>query len=378
MNALCQRGRAVLTTTVWLCMGLLAGPASADLTVAVAGPMTGGEAAFGAQFKAGAELAVKDLNAKGGVLGQQLKLVISDDFCDPKQAVAAAHQLVDQGVQVVVGHFCSGCSIPASLVYSEAKLLQISPGSTAPAFTDGAARRGHHGVLRVCGRTDQQGAVAGAYLAAKYQGKNVAIVHDGTPYAKSLADGTKVALNAAGLTEKLFEAITPGEPDYSALVAKLKDAAIDAVFYGGYYREAGLLVRQMRAQSLGTQLVSGNAIDTKQFWETAGAAGEGTLMTQQVDAATLPSAADVVNEFKARGVVPEGYTLYAYAAFQVFAQAARAAGSTDLDKVAPVLRNTTFKTVLGALTFDQKGDPIGGPKYTMYVWKSGVAELLAP
>ena len=203
--------------------------------------MTGQNAAFGEQLRRGAEMAVKDINAKGGVLGQQLKLAVGDDVCDPKQAVAVANKLAKDGAKFVAGHYCSSSSIPASDVYHEEGVIQMSPGSTNPKLTD----RGLENVFRVCGRDDQQGVVAGKYLSETYKGKNIAILHDKSAYGQGLAEETKKALNAAGQTEKLFEAYTPGEKDYSSLVTKLKQLGVDAVYVGGYHTEAGLIARQM-------------------------------------------------------------------------------------------------------------------------------------
>src|SRR5690349_5715189 len=145
-----------------------------DLTVAMVGPMTGQYAAFGEQMRRGAEMAVQDINAKGGVMGQQLKLVVEDDACDPKQAVAIANKLASAKVALVAGHFCSGSSIPASKVYAEENLLQISPASTNPVLTEA----GLDNVFRTCGRDDQQGLVAGNFIVDRYKGKKVAILHD--------------------------------------------------------------------------------------------------------------------------------------------------------------------------------------------------------
>ncbi|MEM9682748.1 MAG: branched-chain amino acid ABC transporter substrate-binding protein, partial [Pseudomonadota bacterium] len=200
-----------------------AGVAKAEIKIAVVGPMTGQYASFGAQMKAGAEQAVADINAKGGVLGQKLELLVGDDACDPKQAVAVANQMASRGVALIAGHFCSGSSIPASKVYEEEGILQISPASTNPKLTD----EGGPNVFRVCGRDDQQGEVAGTFLADNFKGKKIAIIHDKTAYGKGLADETRKSLNAKGMKEALYEAYTAGEKDYSALVSKLKGNNID-------------------------------------------------------------------------------------------------------------------------------------------------------
>src|SRR5882724_7526655 len=170
-----------------------------DISVGVAGPMTGGEATFGRQMKNGADQAVADLNAAGGVLGKKLKLEVGDDACDPKQARSVAEKLAGLKIPFVAGHYCSSSSIPASEAYAEGNVLQITPASTNPLYTE----RKLWNVARVCGRDDQQGGVAGAFIAKNYKGKNIAILNDKTTYGKGLADETKKALNAAGVTEKM-------------------------------------------------------------------------------------------------------------------------------------------------------------------------------
>ena len=340
--------------------------AKADVVVASAGPMSGQYASFGAQLKAGAEMWLKDTNAKGGILGEKVKLVIGDDACDPKQAVAVANKFAGQGVTYVDGHFCSGASIPASKVYTEEGIIQVSPAATNPAFTD----KGGPNVFRVCGRDDQQGEVAGAFLAKEYSGKKVAIIHDKTAYGKGLADATKKNMNKGGLKETMYEAITAGEKDYSALVSKLKSNGIEAVYLGGYHTEGGLIVRQMRDQGMKTKLISGDALVTAEYWQITGDAGEGTLMTFSPDPRNNPEAAPLVKKFKAAGIEPEGYVLYSYAALQVFEQAATQAGSLDRKKVLKAMKKGKFNTVLGTLSFDKKGD-VSLPGYVFYEWSKG-------
>ncbi|MBM3489414.1 MAG: branched-chain amino acid ABC transporter substrate-binding protein [Alphaproteobacteria bacterium] len=340
------------------------------LAVAAAGPMTGQYAAFGEQLKRGAEMAVADLNAKGGVLGKKLILEIGDDACDPKQAVAVANQFASNKLVFVAGHFCSSSSIPASAVYAESGTLQITPASTNPALTEGAAEKGWGHVFRTCGRDDAQGRVAGAYLAKAYKGKKVAIIHDKSTYGKGLADETKKAMNAAGLKEAMYEAITQGDKDFKALISKMKAAGIDAMYLGGYHTEAGLLVRQAREQGFKAQLISGDALVTDEYWKITGKFGEGTLMTFAPDPRKAPEAKDIVAKFKAQGYDPEGYTLYTYAAFQVYAQAAAKAKSTKSSDVAKQIKGQTYDTVIGKLSYDKKGD-VSNSKYVFYVFSDG-------
>jgi branched-chain amino acid transport system substrate-binding protein len=345
----------------------LSGAAQADITIATVGPMTGDNASTGEQFKNGASLAVEALNAKGGVLGQKVVLEIGDDACDPKQAVAVANQVAAKGVVFVAGHYCSGSSIPASEVYAESNIIQISPGSTNPKYTD---QRPGPGTFRVCGRDDAQGTVAGTYIAEKLKDKKIAILNDKSAYGQGLADETKKALNAAGVTEVLFDSYNAGEKDYSQLVTKLKAAGVDVLYVGGYRAEAGLILRQMRDQGMSTQLMGGDDLLSDEFWTITGAAGDGTMVTFAPDPRKNPAAADVLKAFEAKGADPAGYALYAYAAVQVWAQAAEKAGSTDFDKVAAALGSNTFDTVLGPIKFDAKGDVVDA-KFVWYLGKDG-------
>jgi branched-chain amino acid transport system substrate-binding protein len=341
-----------------------------DIKIAVVGPITGSNAAIGEQMTRGARMAVEDINAKGGVLGKKLVLEIADDACDPKQAVAAANDVVGKGVVFVDGHYCSSASIPASSVYHEAGILQITPASTNPALTDDAAKKGWNNVFRVCGRDDAQGAVAGKYLADHYKGKKVAIIHDKTAYGKGLADETKKAANKLGVKEVMYEAINQGDKDFTALVSKMKQANIDAIYFGGYQTEAGLIVRQARDQGLKAPLIGGDALVTEEFWKITGPAGEGTLMTFAPDPRKIPAAKAVVDRFMAQGYNPEGYTLYTYAAIQAFKDAAEKAKSVKLDELSKALKSMKAETVIGTLDWNEKGD-ITNPEYVFYVWKDG-------
>jgi branched-chain amino acid transport system substrate-binding protein len=347
-----------------------AGVARAEIKIAVAGPITGSSAAVGEQMRRGAEMAVADINAKGGILGQKLALQVGDDACDPKQAVAVANRFSVSGVLFVAGHYCSSTSIPASAVYADSGIIEISPASTNPAYTDDAAKKGWTNIFRVCGRDDAQGKVAGVYIADHFKGKPVAIIDDKTTYGAGLANETRKALHAAGVTEVLNESINQGDKDFSALVSKMKQANVGVIYFGGYYTEAGLIVRQAKEQGLSAPLVGGDGLVSTDFWKIAGDAGAGTLMTFSPDPRNNPTAAPIVAEFRQQGYEPEGYTLYTYATVQAFAQAVVAANSVKLDAIAKALHAGKFDTVLGTFGFDAKGDIIG-PGYVLFVWKDG-------
>lgn len=360
--------RLALVVLAALSLGLVAcdQKKSDAIVIGVAGPVSGSEAVFGEQFVHGATKAVADINAKGGILGKQLELVIGDDACDPKQAVSVANDMASKGAVFVAGHYCSDSSIPASEVYSDAGIIQITPASTNPTFTE----RGLANVFRICGRDDAQGPTAAAYVAEHFAGKRIAVVDDKSTYGKGLADEFTKALNAAGTEEVLHESISKGDKDYSPLISKLKQAGAEVLYFGGYKTEGGLIVRQMREQGLSTVLIGGDALVTDEFWSITGAAGEGTLMTFGPDPRLDPNNAKLVEEFRADKYEPEAYTLYTYAAIQAWAQAAEKAGTTDAAKVEAALKANHFDTVLGKIGFDAKGD-MDAPGYVFYAWKDG-------
>jgi len=357
-----KRAAATLGAAVALMAAGTAAPAAAqDITIAVAGPMTGAQSPFGRQMKNGAELAVADINAAGGVLGKQLKLEVGDDSCDPKQARSIAEKYSGMKIPFVAGHFCSSSSIPASEAYAEGNVLEITPASTNPLFTE----RKLWNVLRMCGRDDQQGVIAAEFLAKNFKGKNIAILNDKSTYGKGLADETKKALNKLGIQEKMFESYNQGDKDFSAIVTRLKRDNVDLVYVGGYHQESGLLVRQMRDQGLQTTLMGGDALNDKEFASVTGPAGAGTLFTFGPDPRDKPTAKAIVEKFKAKGIDPEGYTLYTYAAIQVWAQAVTKAGTTDPKKIAETIKGGAWDTVQGKLSFDIKGD-IKAIDYVVY------------
>lgn len=359
--------KLLLSAVALTAMVAYGGSAWAEVLVGVGGPLTGPNAAFGAQLQKGAEQAAADINAAGGINGEQIKIVLGDDVSDAKQGVSVANKFVADGVKFVVGHFNSGVSIPASEVYAENGILQITPASTNPQFTE----RGMWNTFRTCGRDDQQGAVAGAYIAEKFKDTKVAVVHDKTPYGQGLADETKKAMNSLGITEVMYEGITAGDKDYSALISKMKEAGVGVVYFGGLHTEAGLIMRQMADGGLKATLMSGDGITSNELASIAGDAVNGTLMTFPPDPRKNPNAADAVKKFRDAGFEPEAYTLYSYAALQVIAEAAKKVGSNDPEAVAAALKEKgPYTTVIGELGWNEKGD-ITRPDYVMYTWKKG-------
>jgi len=339
----------------------------AEILVAVAGPMKGQYAALGEHIKLGAATAVADINASGGINGEQVKLVVEDDSCEPRQAVAAAERLVAQNARLVIGHYCSGASIAAAPTYAKAGILMLSPSSTNPKFTD----EGAWNTNRLAQRDDAQGSFAGAAVAKAFAGKNIAILNDGSVFGKSLATRFKSALNAGGVTEKLDITYKPGFNEYEEQVNAILAANTDLLYVGGYPQEAGTIIRSLRDLASSAVLVGADPLLVEQFWSVAGTAGEGTYATFMRDPLTIEQAQALIARLNAAGTPPEGFTLHAYASLQVYAAAARATGSFDGRKLSGWLRGSnSVDTVIGPVALDAQGD-VKDPSFTWYRWSEG-------
>ncbi|POA18650.1 branched-chain amino acid ABC transporter substrate-binding protein [Pseudomonas sp. FW300-N1A1] len=357
--------KGFLTLAVAAALGVSAF-AQADVKIGVAGPMTGANAAFGEQYMKGAQAAADAVNAAGGVNGEKVVLVKGDDACEPKQAVTVAKDLTNQKVAGVVGHFCSSSTIPASEIYDEAGIITITPGSTNPKVTE----RGLSAMFRMCGRDDQQGIVAGDYIVDVLKGKKVVVLHDKDTYGQGLADATKAQLVKRGVEPVLYEGLTRGEKDFSAVVTKIRGAGADVVYFGGLHPEAGPLVRQIREQGLkDVKFMSDDGIVTDELVTTAGGAQyvDGVLMTFGADPRMLPESKAVVDAFRKAGTEPEGYTLYAYASVQTLAAGFNGAKSNKGEDAAKWLKANPVKTVMGEKTWDGKGD-LKISDYVVYQW----------
>jgi branched-chain amino acid transport system substrate-binding protein len=364
--------RLLVAAAVVVFAAALGGLARADVLIGMAGPLTGKNAWFDEQMERGAALAVADINAAGGVLGQKVQLITADDFCDPEQAVAAARKLVSDGVIFVVGHFCSGASIPASEIYEAAGVLMISPSINRMLTELGRAN-----VFRITHRDDVEGMMAGNYLADHWPGQKIAILHDNTTLGKGIADTIKKQLNNRGVTEAIYQAYVPGRHDYGEEIAELQAADIAVLYIGGYHAEIALIARAARDRGYLVQLVAGGVLANEEFGLIAGAAADGALFIDDPDRRRNPEAAPVVERFRASDFEPVGDTMYAYAAVQVWAQAAEKAGSLELDAMIAALREHQFDTVLGPIDFDEKGD-LTVQNLAWYVWRGGSYVPLEP
>jgi branched-chain amino acid transport system substrate-binding protein len=355
------------------CISLVtAAPVRAEVRIGLAAPLTGSVAWGGVEMKEGAELAAADLNAKGGVLGQQIRIMTADDYCEGEQAIAAANKLVAARVAAVVGHPCSGAALPVSKVYFEAGILMISTFATTTKLTE----QGFQNVFRVVGRDDLQGRIAADFLAEQFSERRLGILHDGTVYGIGLAQETKKRLNERGIAEILFDQIAPGQVDYFDIIRRIRAEGVTVLYFAGYAPEAALIVRQAHSVGYDLQLVSGDSIGQENFGLIAGPAADGALMTFPTDPRDRPGAAALSKRIS-DGADLSSF-LHAYCALQVWAQAVEKADTFETEAVADALRANDFDTVLGRIGFDAKGDVTGYDTFVWYVWKDGKYVPLKP
>lgn len=334
---------------------IAASAAQAEITIATAGPMTGQYASFGEQMRRGAEMAVADINARGGVLGQKLKLEIGDDACDPKQAVAVANRVVNDGVQFVVGHLCSDSTLPASDVYDDEGILMITPASTNPVITE----RDLEFVMRTIGLDSDQGPTAARYILEQVKPERIAVIHDKKQYGEGLASSVRDALKDAGVEVVAYEGVTSGDKDFSTLIAKLQRDKVDFVYYGGYHPELGLILRQSAEKGFKARFMGPEGVGHKDITSIAGDASEGLLVTLPKKYDLDPANAPVVQAIQAKGEDPSGpFVWTTYAAVEAIAEGIKRAG-TDPEAVAKALRTEPVNTVMGPLSWDEKGDLLG-------------------
>lgn len=347
---------------------LLSHSLAAEIKIGVAASHTGLYAAFGEQLWRGVSLAIEHINQDGGISGEQLLAVKADDQCKESLAANAAETLVNQErVDLIIGHVCSATSIVGSEIYRQADLLMIAPASTNPRVTD----RRLPNVLRVAGRDDDQGKVASGYIVNRLKAKRIAIIHDRDLYGKGLADATRAGLGDEKLV--LYTSLARGEEDYTSVVDEILLKRSDLVYFGGLHTEAGILLRQLREKGFDGWFVSGAGIASHNFVDKVKEPHylSRALMTfgaDPRDAVINPAGIEVVESFRQQGFEPEGYTLYAYAATQLAAEAIRQTGSTDGVSLADWLKNNRVATVMGERAFDSKGD-LTDSIYVMYRWQ---------
>ena len=339
------------------------------IKLGVAGPHSGDLASYGIPSVKAAELVVKNINAKGGILGRKVELMVEDDVCKPEIATNTATKLISNGVHVVLGHICSGATKAALGIYKESKVIVMSPSATNPPLTQSGD---YPNFFRTIASDDAQAKLEVDFALNNLNLKKIAVIHDKGDYGKGLAEFAKKFLEDSGKAEVvLYEGLTPGAVDYSAIVQKINNSGAEAVIYGGYHPEASKLVMLMRKKKMDTVFISDDGVKDVTFIKVAGDYAEGVYATGPKDVSQNPLAIAATEAHKkAYGEDPGAFFLNAYAATQALLNAIQKAGSTDYDALSRALRTEYVETPLGKISFDDRGDAIG-VGFSMYQVKNG-------
>jgi branched-chain amino acid transport system substrate-binding protein len=358
-------GAALLTA---VCSGSLF--AADTIKLGIAGAHSGDLASYGLPTVKAAELVVKEINAKGGVLGRQVELLTEDDVCKPEVAANTGTKLVSKGVHAIIGHICSGATKAALGIYKDAKLIAVSPSATNPELTQSGQ---YPNFYRTIASDDAQARLEVDFTIGTLKAKKIAVLHDKGDYGKGLAEyAKKFAEDSKKASVVLFEGITPGAVDYSAVVQKIKRSGAEAVIYGGYHPEASSIVSQMRKRGMKTHFISDDGVKDDTFIKVAGKYAEGVYATGPKDTTKNPLAIAAIEAHKkAYGSDPGAFFLNGYAATQAILNAIEKAGSTDYAAVGKALQNEFVETPLGKIRFDKRGDAIG-VGFSMYQVRKGV------
>ncbi|MCW5211965.1 branched-chain amino acid ABC transporter substrate-binding protein [Desulfobulbus sp. TB] len=335
------------------------------IKIGVAGAMSGDLASYGLPTARAAELVVKDINAGGGINGVPVELLIEDDVCKPEVATNTATKLLSAGVKAVIGHICSSATKAALPIYDEANVIVISPSATDSDLTKSGK---YPTFYRTIAPNDAQANSIVTFTVDSLKAQKIAIIHDKGDYGKGLAeDARKIIRNGALATIVLFEGITPGAVDYSAVVQKIKRTRADAVIFGGYHPEASKIVTQMRKRRVKTLFISDDGVKDESFTRVAGKYAEGVYATGPADVSANPITRKYRQAYMEKYKVEPGpFFDNAVAAVLVLTNSIRVANSTDTDKIAKTLRTQATATPFGEIMFDKHGDAIG-VGYSLYV-----------
>jgi len=339
------------------------------IKIGVAGAHSGDLASYGLPSVKAAELVVKEINEKGGIMGRKVELLIEDDVCKPEVATNTATKLVSQGVHAVLGHICSGATKAALGIYRESNVITMSPSATNPALTQS---NDYPNFFRTIASDDAQARLEVDFALDILKLNKIAVLHDKGDYGKGLAEFAKSFLENSGRAEVvLYEGITPGAVDYSAVVHKIKASGAEAVIYGGYHPEASRLVMLMRKKKMDTIFISDDGVKDITFIKVAGEYAEGVYATGPRDVSKNPLAVKANDDHKkSYGSDPGAFYLNAYAAAQAMLNAIEKAGSTDYTAIKKSLTTKYVETPLGKISFDERGDAIG-VGFSMYQVKNG-------
>ncbi len=344
------------------------------IILGVAGAHSGDLASYGLPTVNAAKLVVEKYNAKGGVNGMLIEVVPQDDQCKPEQATSAATKLVSDKATVVLGHICSGATKAALPIYKEAKLVCMSPSATNPPLTQSGE---NPNFFRTIASDDLQAKIAVDFATGKLGLKKLAVIHDKGDYGKGFAEFAQQFAKTGGKAEVvLFEGITPGQLDYSAVAQKIKDAGADGVIYGGYHPEASKIVTQMRNKDMQIPFISDDGVKDDTFIKVAGEQAEGVYATGPFDISKNPMHAAALAEHKAKfNSEPGAFYFEAYSAALALLNAIEKAKSTDYDAIVKALRSEYVETPVGKIKFDAKGDAEGVGFSVYQVQKGKYVEL---
>jgi branched-chain amino acid transport system substrate-binding protein len=333
-------------------------------------PLTGPQAHLGKDNDNGARLAIEEVNAKGVTIGGakvKFEIVSEDDQADPKTGTIVAQKLVDAQVAGVIGHLNSGTSIPASKIYNDAGIPQISPSATNPKYT----QQGYKGAFRVMANDVQQGKVLGEYAVAKLGAKKIAIIDDRTAYGQGLADEFEKAAKAAGASIVGREYTSDKSTDFRAILTNVRARQPDIVFYGGMDSQAGPMAAQMKSLAIKAKLLGGDGAQSVEFIKLAGPAAEGSIASSPgLPLDKMPGGKGFIEAFSAKYGQIQIYAPYAYDATKTLIEAMQKANSTEPAKYLPELAKISRQGVTGPIAFDDKGDLKSGP-ITLYEVKGG-------
>lgn len=354
-----------------------AGTATGETVVKIGSvaPLTGPQSHLGKDNDNGARLAVDEINAKGVTLGGKkvrIELVSEDDQADPKTATIVAQKLADQQIKGVLGHLNSGTSIPASKIYFDAGIVQISPSATAVAYT----AQGYKTAFRVMTNDTQQGRVLGQYAVQRLHAKKFAIVDDRTAYGQGLADEVEKAAKAAGATVVAREFTTSQSTDFLAILTSIKGKRPDVVFFAGMDPQAAPMAKQMKSLGVNAKFMSGDGAKTEEFLHLAGPAAEGVVASLPgLPLEKMPGGETFKQKFNAKYGAIQNYAPYAYDAAYVMVEAMKHADSAEPAKYLPELGKINHSGVTGPISFDEKGDIKGGA-ITLYRVYNGRWQVL--
>ena len=346
-----------------------AAKASDVIKIGVATSQSGDFAQYGLPSLYAAKAVAEDLNAKGGILGKQVVIVAGDDQCKPELATNVATRMASDKVNAVIGHICSGATKAALPIYTKEKMIVISSAATNVELTQSG---NYPYFLRTIASDDLQSQIGVDLLLKELGAKKIAVIHDKGDYGKAYAEYGRKFIEASKLAKVImFEGITPGQVDYSSIVQKVRNSGADALIFGGYHPEASKLVKQMRNKGIKIPFVSSESIRTETFVKLAGASAEGVYAAGTRDNSDIElykkASADCERLFKEK---PSNFYFEAYAGVLALANAFEKAGSTDPDKVMHALRTEKTMTPIGEISFDNKGDVVGGG-FKMYQVRNG-------